>query len=315
MASGIGPLTREQRQLRPMVPSARCGLTCRSRTRTAVSQLTRERVVAEALAVIAQDGVHALTMRRLAARLGSSPAPCTTTSATNNSSRTWSWTTSWPRSTSTSTPPRAGPWSSSRSWPTGSGRCWRPIPGWPASSRPATPWDPTPWPWPRPSSTAAGGRVRCPRGRAGLFPAGRLHRRLCRERHPDLGQRAPRPRPSHQDPAAPVLPLPTPTASPPWSPWASTVGSTTATNGSSPASRWSSPGLSRRDTPPPPRRRSDDGGGTMRRSAAGPGSGHAGHYRAHRGRTRYRGLAEVHVLLRNPQVELSLAAGATTVPA
>jgi len=32
-------------------------------------QLTRERVVAEALAVIAQDGVQALTMRRLAARL------------------------------------------------------------------------------------------------------------------------------------------------------------------------------------------------------------------------------------------------------
>ena len=32
-------------------------------------QLTRERVVAEALAIIAQDGVQALTMRRLAARL------------------------------------------------------------------------------------------------------------------------------------------------------------------------------------------------------------------------------------------------------
>jgi AcrR family transcriptional regulator len=36
-------------------------------------QLTRERVVAEALAVIAQDGVQALTMRRLAARLGVVP--------------------------------------------------------------------------------------------------------------------------------------------------------------------------------------------------------------------------------------------------
>ena len=32
-------------------------------------QLTRERVVAEALAIIAHDGVHALTMRRLATRL------------------------------------------------------------------------------------------------------------------------------------------------------------------------------------------------------------------------------------------------------
>jgi AcrR family transcriptional regulator len=36
-------------------------------------QLTRQRVVAEALAVIAQDGVQALTMRSLAARLGVVP--------------------------------------------------------------------------------------------------------------------------------------------------------------------------------------------------------------------------------------------------
>jgi AcrR family transcriptional regulator len=36
-------------------------------------QLTRERVVTEALAVIAHDGVQALTMRRLAARLGVVP--------------------------------------------------------------------------------------------------------------------------------------------------------------------------------------------------------------------------------------------------
>jgi AcrR family transcriptional regulator len=36
-------------------------------------RLTRERVVAEALAVIAEDGVQALTMRRLAARLGVVP--------------------------------------------------------------------------------------------------------------------------------------------------------------------------------------------------------------------------------------------------
>ena len=36
-------------------------------------QLTRERVVAEALAVIAEDGVQALTMRRLAARVGVVP--------------------------------------------------------------------------------------------------------------------------------------------------------------------------------------------------------------------------------------------------
>jgi AcrR family transcriptional regulator len=37
------------------------------------AQLTRERVVAEALAVIAKDGVQALTMRSLAARLGVVP--------------------------------------------------------------------------------------------------------------------------------------------------------------------------------------------------------------------------------------------------
>jgi len=37
------------------------------------AQLTRERVVAEALAVIAQEGVQALTMRTLAARLGVVP--------------------------------------------------------------------------------------------------------------------------------------------------------------------------------------------------------------------------------------------------
>src|SRR5438034_10612821 len=36
-------------------------------------QLTRERIVTEALAVIAQDGVQALTMRSLAARLGVVP--------------------------------------------------------------------------------------------------------------------------------------------------------------------------------------------------------------------------------------------------
>src|SRR5215217_8615913 len=36
-------------------------------------QLTRERVVEEALAVIAHDGADALTMRRLAARLGVVP--------------------------------------------------------------------------------------------------------------------------------------------------------------------------------------------------------------------------------------------------
>jgi DNA-binding transcriptional regulator YbjK len=39
-------------------------------TRTAVPQLTREHVVAAALTIIAEEGVQALTMRALAARLG-----------------------------------------------------------------------------------------------------------------------------------------------------------------------------------------------------------------------------------------------------
>src|SRR4029450_2521559 len=38
-------------------------------------QLTRERVVEEALTVIAHDGANALTMRRLAPRLGAVPGP------------------------------------------------------------------------------------------------------------------------------------------------------------------------------------------------------------------------------------------------
>jgi AcrR family transcriptional regulator len=44
-----------------------------SNTQDRRRQLTRERVVGEALAVIAQDGVQALTMRGLAARLGVVP--------------------------------------------------------------------------------------------------------------------------------------------------------------------------------------------------------------------------------------------------
>jgi hypothetical protein len=68
-------------------------------------QLTRERVVAEALAVIAHDGVQALTMRRLAARLKVVPGALTITSATSSNFTTWSSTTCWPRSTSTWTRP------------------------------------------------------------------------------------------------------------------------------------------------------------------------------------------------------------------
>ena len=47
--------------------------------------LTRDRVVAEALAVISADGAAALSMRDLATRLGVVPPRCTTTSAARSS--------------------------------------------------------------------------------------------------------------------------------------------------------------------------------------------------------------------------------------
>ena len=50
--------------------------------------LTRERVVAEALLLIAEEGVEALTMRTLGARLGGSPARSIATSAVRSSFRT-----------------------------------------------------------------------------------------------------------------------------------------------------------------------------------------------------------------------------------
>ena len=58
---------------RPTEGHARCGLTPPIDDQDRRPQLTRERVVAEALAVIAQDGAQALTMRSLAARLGVVP--------------------------------------------------------------------------------------------------------------------------------------------------------------------------------------------------------------------------------------------------
>ena len=74
-------------------------------------------------------------MRSLAARLGVVPRALYHHVATSNNSRTSCWTASWPRSTSTPTPPWPG-LSSSSSWPTACARCWRTIPGSPPSSRP-----------------------------------------------------------------------------------------------------------------------------------------------------------------------------------
>jgi hypothetical protein len=64
-----------------------------SRRRT----LTREQVVAEALAVIAADGAGALSMRALAARLGVAPVRCTGTCAARSSFATWPWMGCRPR--------------------------------------------------------------------------------------------------------------------------------------------------------------------------------------------------------------------------
>lgn len=73
--------------------------------------LIREHVVGQALTAIAQDGVGALTMRTLAARLGVVPG-ATATDATRSNPTTWFLTACSPRSTATSTHPWPGPNSS-----------------------------------------------------------------------------------------------------------------------------------------------------------------------------------------------------------
>ena len=215
-------------------------------------QLTRERVVAEALAVIAHDGAHALTMRRLAARLGVVPGALYHHVRNKQQLQDLFLDGVLAEVDLDLTPPWAGP-SSSRSWPTGSARCSRPIPGSPASSRPATRSGPHSLALAEAFLAAAGGRVRRPPSRAGL-PAAGLHHRLCRQ-HPATSVNEQRVRDQairsqlHQF----FRSLP-PDRFPPWSPWASTSGSTTATNGSPPASRcwlmgWNTPATPHRPAP------------------------------------------------------------------
>jgi hypothetical protein len=108
-------------------------------------QLTRQRVVAEALAVIAQDGAQAVTMRRLAAQLGVVPGALYHHVGNKEQLQDLLLDGVLAEVDVHTDPSRAGP-NSSRSWPPGCVRSWRPILGSPPSSRPATPSDPTPWP-------------------------------------------------------------------------------------------------------------------------------------------------------------------------
>src|SRR6266536_1151692 len=110
--------------------------------------LTRQRVVAEALTVIAQDGVEALTMRTLAARLGVVPGALYRHVRNKEQLHDLVLDAVLAEVDATSTPPSPGPSSSSCS-PIGCRRCWRTIPGLPRSSRPATRSGRTPSPWPR----------------------------------------------------------------------------------------------------------------------------------------------------------------------
>src|SRR6266567_1484064 len=110
--------------------------------------LTRQRVVAEALTVIAQDGVQALTMRTLAARLGVVPGALYHHVRNKEQLHDLVLDAVLAEVDATSTPPSPGPSSSSCS-PIGCGRCWRTIPGLPRSSRPATRSGRTLSPWPR----------------------------------------------------------------------------------------------------------------------------------------------------------------------
>ena len=111
-------------------------------------RLTRERVVAEALTVIANDGVQALTMRSLAARLGVVPGAVYHHVRNKEQLQDLVLDGVLAEVEFDLDSSLRGP-SSSRSWPIGCAGCSRPIPGWPGSSRPATPSGLIPWPWPR----------------------------------------------------------------------------------------------------------------------------------------------------------------------
>src|SRR6266699_6741592 len=218
-------------------------------------QLTRERVVAEALTVIAQDGVQALTMRTLAAPGG--PPSALYHHVHKEQLQGLVLDAALAEVDATSTPPSPGPSSSSCS-PIGCTRCSSATPASPRSSRPATRSGRTPSPWPRRSLH----HCRLP-GSATTRPAWPSS---SWSTTPPASRSAPPP-PSTSSASATRPPEPSctsssarcpPTASPPWSPSAPTSGSTTATSGSPPAWTSSSTGWSTRGAPPTDRRSQDD---------------------------------------------------------
>src|SRR4029453_14563320 len=195
-------------------------------------------------------------------------------SATSNSSRTWSLTASWPKSTSTSTPHWLGPSSSSSSL-IGCARCSRTIPGGAGILKTRAPLGPP--------SLAVAEALLGPLQTAGFTDreAG-LAFFLLVDYTIGFAVSSPPPRStSNASVTRPPGPSCTsssarypPTASPPWLAWVTPSGSTTATSGSPPASTSSSPGFSMPGAPSPPRRDRHDG--LRRPNLAGGEPGHRG---------------------------------------
>jgi hypothetical protein len=206
-------------------------------------RLTRERVVAEALAVIAEDGVHALTMRSLAARLGVVPAAVYRHVRSKQQLQDLLLDGVLAEIDFDLDPSLK--WSEQLK--VRAHRLRRVLeqhPGVAGILRTRDPSDLTPWPWPRRSLR------RCrPPGSVTAKPAWPSS---CWSTTPSALPSAAPPPPSTSSASATQRPEANCTSSsahpprtdfPPWSPWANTSGSTTGTSGSPPASTHLSPGL------------------------------------------------------------------------
>ena len=221
-------------------------------------QLTRQRVVTEALAVIAQDGAQAMSMRALAARLRVVPGALYHHFGNKQQLQDLVLDGVLAEVDFHTDPALA--WTEQlKSWPPGCVRSWRPILGSPGSSRPATRSAPTPWPSPR--------RSCCHCRRPGSLTARPAWPSSCWSTTPSASRSAALVPPSTSSGSATRRLEPSctsssvrcpPTASQPWSPSASTSGSTTATSGSPPASRCWSTGWSMHGAPPTGRRSEGD---------------------------------------------------------
>jgi AcrR family transcriptional regulator len=173
-------------------------------------QLTRQRVVAEALAVIAQDGVQALTMRSLAARLGVVPGALY--HHVGNKQQLQDLVLDGVLAEVDLDLKPALAWTEQLK--VVAHRLRRVLEDHPGVAGILKTRDPL-----GPHSLALAEALLAPLQAAGFAdrqaglafsPAGRLHHRLRRQRHPNRGQRTTRPRPRHQNPTPPVLPHPAP---------------------------------------------------------------------------------------------------------